>query len=224
MDDCKRSGGTDRPGAARRWLAGVVAGLTVLLAGCATPLRGQLTAFHDWPADAPRTYQFTRSAAQRNSLEHATWERALRAELARAGFQEAPNPRFAIGFDYRVARQPARQLDAFPAVQPYIGFGTWGSRGGVSIGGIWPWWGPGYYPGEYDRIWNEHRLRIEIDDLAVKPPRRVYEGTAVGEVSDGSAGGMVLPLLARAILGDFPGPTGVTRRVEIPLEEPKPRP
>jgi len=31
----------------------------------------------------------------------------------------------------------------------------------------------------------------------------------------------VLPLLARAILGDFPGPSGVTRRVEVPVE-PKP--
>jgi len=219
MDDCKRSSGAFRSMTARRWLAGVVAGLAVLLAGCATPLRGQLTAFHEWPADAPRTYQFVRTAAQRDSLEHATWERTMRAELARAGFQEAANPRFSIGFDYRVSRQFGRFVEAYPMVQPYFWWGTWGSRGGVSIGGPWPWWGPGYYPVEYDRAWYEYRLRIEIDDLAARPPHRVYEGTAVSDGVDSANPAEVLPLLARAILGDFPGPSGVTRRVEVPVEQ-----
>lgn len=219
MDDCKRSSGAFRSMTARRWLAGVVSGLAVLLAGCATPLRGQLTAFHEWPADAPRTYQFVRTAAQRDSLEHATWERTMRAELARAGFQEAANPRFSIGFDYRVSRQLGRFVEAYPMVQPYFWWGTWGSRGGVSIGGPWPWWGPGYYPVEYDRAWYEYRLRIEIDDLAARPPRRVYEGTAVSDGVDSANPAEVLPPLARAILGDFPGPSGVTRRVEVPVEQ-----
>ncbi len=118
MDDCKRSSSVVRSGAARRWLAGVVAGLAVLLAGCATPLRGQLTAFHEWPADAPRTYQFARTAAQRDSLEHATWEQVMRAELARAGFREAANPRFSITFDYRVSRQLGRVVEALPGKSP----------------------------------------------------------------------------------------------------------
>jgi len=221
MEDCKRSSGAVRSGAARRWLVGVVAGLAVVLAGCATPLRGQLTAFHEWPADALRTYQFARSAAQRDSLEHATWEQVMRAELARAGFRETVNPRFSIAFDYRVSRQLGRVVEAYPVVQPYFWWGTWGSRGGVSIGGPWPWWGPGYYPMEYDRAWYEYRLRIEIEDLAARPPHRVYEGTAVSDGLESSTPAEVLPLLARAILGDFPGPSGVTRRVEVPVE-PKP--
>ncbi|HRA78659.1 MAG TPA: DUF4136 domain-containing protein, partial [Burkholderiaceae bacterium] len=158
----------------RMWLAGVAAGALLLLAGCATPLRGQLTAFHEWPADAPRTYRFVRAGTQRDSLEHATWEKVLRAELARAGFQEAPNPRFAIGFDYRVSRQAGRFVDPYPTVYPYFWLGSWGSHGGVTFGGPWPWWGPGYYPVEQSRVWYEYRLRIEIDDLAARPTRRVY--------------------------------------------------
>ena len=201
----------------RMWLAGVAAGAVLLLAGCATPLRGQLTAFHEWPAEAPRTYRFVRAGTQRDSLEHATWEKALRAELARAGFEEAPNPRFAIGFDYRVSRQLGRFVDPYPMVYPYVWLGSWGSHGGVTFGGPWPWWGPGYYPVEQSRVWYEYRLRIEIDDLAARPTRRVYEGTAISDGLD-SASGDVLPLLARAILGDFPGPSGVTRRVEVPIE------
>ena len=66
-----------------------------------------------------------------------------------------------------------------------------------------------------DRIWYDYRLHLQIDDLSAKPPRRVYEGTAV---SDGYVpqAEEVLPLLARALLTDFPGPSGVTRRVEVP--------
>jgi len=204
-------------GSMRGWLAGAAAATMLVLAGCATPMRGQLTAFHEWPADAPRTYRFTRTDAQRDSLEQAAWERLLRAELARAGFQEAPSPRFAIGFDYRVARHISRVVESYPMIQPYFWFGSWGSHGGLSIGGPWPWWGPGYYPVETARPWHEYRLRIEIDDLAARPTRRVYEGTAVSESLD-MAPADVLPLLARAILGDFPGPSGVTRRVEVPVE------
>lgn len=202
----------------RRWLVGAAAAATLLLAGCATPMRGQLTAFHEWPADAPRTYRFVRSEAQRESLEHATWERLLRAELARAGFREAASPRFAIGFDYRVTRQLSRVVDAYPGgFHPYFWWGAWGPHGGVSLGGPFPWWGPGWYPVERDRVWYAYRLRIEIEDLAARPPRRVYEGTAVSDGLD-PAPADVLPLLARAVLGDFPGPSGVTRRVEVPTE------
>ena len=39
----------------RSWWAGAAVVLSLLLSGCATPLRGQLTAFHEWPADAPRS-------------------------------------------------------------------------------------------------------------------------------------------------------------------------
>ncbi len=198
-----------------RWLlAGGFALLAVLLAGCATPLRGQLTAFHEWPVDAPRTYRLVRIAEQRNSLEHAAWERVMRAELARAGFQETRDPRFEISFDYRVDRQLSRVTELQPMVQPYFWFGSFGPHAGFSVASGWPWWGPSYYPVVSDRLWYDYRLRLQIDDLSLRPPRRVYEGTAVstGYVPEPA---QVLPLLARAILGDFPGPSGATRRVEI---------
>lgn len=201
-----------------RWLlAGMLAALVVLASGCATPLRGQLTAFHDWPTDAPRTYRFARTSDQQYSLAHATWERALRSELARAGFQEAATPRFEISFDYRVDRQMSRVADYYPAFQPYFWLGSFGHHGGFSFGGPWPWWGTPYYPVVSDRIWYDYRLRMQIEDLSTRPPRRVYEGTAVSATSVAEPS-EILPLLARAILGDFPGPSGVTRRVEIPRD------
>ncbi|MCD6681734.1 MAG: DUF4136 domain-containing protein [Burkholderiaceae bacterium] len=187
------------------------------LAGCATPLRGEVTTFNDWPASAPRTYRFVRTDAQRNSLEHAQWEQLLRFELARAGFQPASDPRFAVSFDYRMDRKMSRVVDYQPIVQPYFWWGSFGPHAGFSVGGPFPWWGSAYYPVATDRVWYDYRLHLQIDDLSVKPPRRVYEGTAV---SDGyiPQPEQVLPLLARALLADFPGPSGVTRRVEVPRE------
>ncbi|MBW7924226.1 MAG: DUF4136 domain-containing protein [Burkholderiaceae bacterium] len=187
------------------------------LAGCATPLRGEVTTFNAWPADAPRTYRFVRTEPQRNSLEHAQWEDLLRFELARAGFRQSPDPRFAVSFDYRVDRRMGSVVEYQPVVQPYFWWGAFGPHAGFSLGGPFPWWGSSYYPVASDRIWYDYRLHLQIEDLSAKPPRRVYEGTAI---SDGyiPQPEEVLPLLARALLEDFPGPSGVTRRVEVPRE------
>jgi len=205
----------------RRWmlfpLLAVLAVLAVLTAGCATPLRGEITTFNEWPADAPRTYRFARSEAQRNSLEHANWENLMRAELARAGFRQSPDPRFEIAFDYRVDRRLSRVTEYQPTIQPYFWWGAFGPHTGFSIAGPFPWWGSAYYPVTTDQIWYDYRLRVHIDDLSTRPPTRVYEGTALtdGYVPQPEE---VLPLLARALFTDFPGPSGVTRRVTVPRE------
>ncbi len=199
----------------RRWLLFAMLAALSGLAGCAAPLRGEVTTFNDWPATAQRTYRFVRTEPQRNSLEHAQWEQLLGFELARAGFRQAPEPRFAVSFDYRADRKMSRVVDYQPMVQPYFWWGGFGPHAGFSVGGPFPWWGSAYYPVASDRIWYDYRLHLQIDDLSAKPPRRVYEGTAV---SDGYVpqAEEVLPLLARALLTDFPGPSGVTRRVEVP--------
>lgn len=197
-------------------LYALLAALVALASGCATPLRGEITTFNEWPQDAPRTYRFARTEQQRNSLEHANWEDLMRAELARAGFSQAPDPRFEISFDFRVDRRLGRFTEYQPMIQPYFWWGSFGRHAGFSVGGPL-WWGSAYYPVSSDRIWYDYRLRVHIDDLSTKPPRRVYEGTALtdGFVPQPEE---VLPLLARALFEDFPGPTGATRRVEVPRQ------
>lgn len=224
MLDCKRCDRTPRAGArgraARCRAAALLAAGALLLAGCAAPMRGQVTAFNEWPAQAPLTYRFAFTDQQRDSLEQAAWAAVLRAELARAGFRESDTPRFAVRFDYRVDRHVSRYLESYPMIQPYW-WGAWGGpMGGLGFGGPWPWWGPGYPPIERERTWYEYRLHLEFDDLAARPPRRVYEGTVVGNGLD-PAPADALPLLARGILAGFPGPNGVTREIELPAE-PKP--
>lgn len=219
MSDCKRcneaAGRCGGRGRGWRGWAALVASATLLLAGCASPMRGEITAFNEWPAQAPRSYRFDFTDAQRDSLEQAAWTQVIRTALARAGFHESDTPRFAIRFDYRVDKHISRYLESYPMIQPYFWWGSWDGRGGIGFGGPWPWWGPGAYPVERERAWYEYRLHLEFDDLALRPPRRVYEGTVVGEGTD-PAPEDALPLLARGLLADFPGPSGVTRRIEMP--------
>ncbi len=200
---------------ARGWLPVALVALALLVGGCATPMRGEVATFHQWPSEAQRTYQFVRTPEQRDSLEHTTWENLLRVELARAGFRQTGDPRFAIGFDYRADRRMSRVTEYQPMIQPYFWWGTFGSHGGFSIGGPFPWWGSAYYPVVTDQLWYDYRLRVQIDDRSVQPPKRVYEGSAItdGYVPQAEE---VLPLLGRALFTDFPGPSGVTRRVEVP--------
>ena len=77
--------------------------MAALLAGCATPIASDLTVFHEWPAQAPRTYRFAATETQLDSLEHATYRQQMRAELARIGFTETTQaPRFEVRFETAV--------------------------------------------------------------------------------------------------------------------------
>ncbi|MCM5572322.1 DUF4136 domain-containing protein [Burkholderiaceae bacterium FT117] len=206
-------------GLLRRVLAPL--GAAALLAACATPVSSDLTVFHEWPSQAPRTYRFAATETQLDSLEHASYRQQMRGELARVGFTEtAQAPRFEVRFDTAVAPRHERRLEyTQPYVQPWFWWGTWGRHGGVSIAAPWPgYYGP--YAVERDVSWYEYRLRVEIRDLGAGG-RKVYEATAVAAGGAPSIAG-AMPYLARAVFADFPGLSGVTRRVEVPREAVEP--
>src|SRR5690606_21202374 len=96
----------------RRWLWMATILSSLLLSGCASFIRSDVIAFHDWPADMPnKVYAFDRKPDQQNNLEHQNYENLVRAELNRLGFVEAQNPRGAIlkvALDYRVDARVVR--------------------------------------------------------------------------------------------------------------------
>src|SRR5215210_1386509 len=72
--------------AARSWTAVRTAALCMLMAGCATTIQSEVTAFHEWPDQLPdKSFVFERSAAQENNLEYRSYENLVRAELIRLG-------------------------------------------------------------------------------------------------------------------------------------------
>lgn len=64
----------------------------LLLSGCASTLRSDVTSFQRWPANAAGgTFGFKKLAGQEGSLEHASYEDLARIELNKLGLKEAAN-------------------------------------------------------------------------------------------------------------------------------------
>jgi hypothetical protein len=184
------------------------------LAACATPVGTELTAFHEWPAEATRSYRFAATSEQLESLEHRSYRQLLRGELARAGFSETSQaPRFELRFGTSVEPRQTRRVEYSQPyyVQPWFWLGSWGHHGGVSISAPWP--GHGGQVIDRELSWYEYRFSVEFHDLAAGG-RKVYEASAVAAGSSPTIAA-AMPYLARAVFTDFPGRSGVPRRVDI---------
>lgn len=210
-----------------RTLAFVITALTMLLSGCATTIRSEVTAFHQWPAALPgQTYVVMRTAPA--DLERQNYEQLLRERLAKLGLREAatgePAP-LAVTMDYRINGRDVRVIETV-LVDPW--YGT-------------PWYGPGYYspywggwPGYghpfYGPMWPAmpvareqqrrytvfHReLKIRIDDVAKKQP--LYDVTVKSDGEDANLA-KVMPYLIASAFKDFPGKSGVPQVVELKME------
>ncbi|MEO0316671.1 MAG: hypothetical protein RL404_348 [Pseudomonadota bacterium] len=209
-----------------RTLALVIIALTLLLSGCATTIRSEVTAFHQWPATLPGpAYVFMRAAPA--DLERQNYEQLLRERLAKLGLREAatgePAP-LAVTMDYRVNGRDVRVIETV-LVDPW--YGT-------------PWYGPGYYspywgwPGYghpfYGPMWPAmpvareqqrrytvfHReLKLRIDDVAKKQP--LYDVTVRSDGEDANLA-KVMPYLIASAFRDFPGKNGVPQVVEMKME------
>lgn len=187
--------------------------LALAMAACASTVGSELTVFHEWPASATdRSFRMVRGPGQEDSIAHANFERIVRDELVAAGFRESNDPRFEVGFDFGSREFVTRSLHPAPFFSPYFGFGFGGPHAFMSFSAPLSWWA--YDPGER-RF--ERRLQLTIRDLAAQPPRRVYEATALN-TSLSPDMTSALPFMVRALLADFPGKSGTTRWVDVPLQ------
>ncbi len=212
----------------RRWLLVLIALSSVLLSGCASFVRSDVIAFHDWPADMPnKVYTFGRSPEQQNNLEHQSYENLVRGELTRLGFIEAQNPRAAIlkvALDYRIDARDVKVVQA--VADPY-----------------WPYWyghpfyGPrwrGYYGPYYDPFWYDppvtqyretqyqvFKRQLNVLITQVRDGKKLYDVTVD---SDGGNGSMAfaMPYMVRSAFSDFPGRNGVPRRVSLEIKDKPP--
>ncbi len=165
----------------REWIhraAGCIAAFgAALLTGCTSYVTTQVTAFSDWSgSDATRTYAFTRTDAQKNSIEQSTYEPIVANELSAYAFRQVPlaQARYLVGLSYNVGSdlvtvpQPVYYDPWFIGPGPYWRGGPWG-----------PWgpWGPmpaGYVAQTY-RVF-DYTLGIRITERATG--KEVYNVTA----------------------------------------------
>ena len=195
----------------RMWRAVVpaIAATVTLLSGCTTYVSTQVTAFSNWSgSDATRTYAFTRTAAQQNSIEQATYEQFVANELEADAFRQAPSTaaRYLVGLTY------GTHSDTMTITQP------------VFYGSPWPgpyWrpfnpWGP-FAPFPPDYVTQSypvftHTLGIRISERA--SGKEVYNVTARNTSEDPSLV-HAMPYLVRSALADFPLANGAVRTVRI---------
>lgn len=203
----------------KRWASvAAVAGVTLaaMLAGCSTVVVGtDFTPYHEWPAEAVRSYRFAAAApARQDSPRQRAVEQAARAPLARAGFVEAGDGRFEIDVDAEEQRVTRRVVDAWaaPAASVYWGRPGWGW--GVGWGYPWGWGGA---PMVRDETIHLRSLRLSIRDTAARPPRVVWEASAFSEGFEPGSPPIWSAMLEQ-VLSDFPGASGVPRRTRSTIE------
>lgn len=209
-----------------RAFAVVIAALPLLLSGCASTIRSEVTAFHQWPAALPgQTYVFMRPAQP--DLERQNYEKLVRERLAKLGLQEAGTGEpaaLSVTMNYSVSGRDVRVVETV-LVDPWYGT-PWYGPGYYS-----PYWGwPGYRSPFYGPMWPAmpvareqqrrytvfHReLKLRIDDVAKKQP--LYDVTVKSDGEDGNLA-KIMPYLVESAFKDFPGKNGVPQVVELKMD------
>jgi hypothetical protein len=184
----------------------------VALAGCATNTGIDVTRFHlNQPIPSDSIELQPAPGVDANGLEFRNHAAVVAADLVVAGFRQPERPGMSgyIGVLRVEQTSQFRQGNSSRATVG-IGAGTGGSNfriGGnmqVPVGG------------------NQSNM-VLVNSLSLQMRRRsenttVWEGRAVEQVSGNAQGTLnaAVPRLSRALLKDFPGPSGQTVRVQSP--------
>lgn len=207
----------------RRALLLVIALSSLLLSGCASFVRNDVIAFHEWPADLQnKTYIFEHKTDKENDLEYRSYENLVRNELGRLGFAEAQDPR---GANLKVVLSYRIDVRDVQTVQPVIVDPYWP---------YYPYYGPrwrGYYGPYYDPFWYpgpitqyqqvqyqlfQRQLNVLINRS--KDGKKLYDVTVHSDGANGSLA-FAMPYMVRSAFSDFPGRSGIPRRVNLEIKE-----
>ena len=217
---------------ARLALMGATAALAVSASGCASYMNAQVTTFHQAPASdrlTGQTFAIAPTAAQKDSLEFQAYADMVRQALIRRGLVDAPDASAALGVTMRYSADAGKSVVYNYPAYGYGGFGPvygWAPYYGprrhmhyamtatypIGYGAI----GPGYYG---QSVLYRRELRVDISDRrAGSNAAKLFEGTVVSE-GESAAIAPAMPAMVQALFSDFPGPSGVSRRVQVRLDD-----
>jgi hypothetical protein len=202
----------------KRTMITAVASLSLLLGGCATTIRSDVTTFNQWPAQlSDRSYAFETPPPQDNTLELQSYENLVRAQMSRLGFHEAPqSPALKVSMRFSTIDVPTQVLypTFAPMYSPRFAYMGWRRRywGGWYSPFYDPLWGP--YPA-YD-VEEEHRYhrQLQISIASATDGKRLFDVT-VRNVSRQMSTPVVMPALVQSAFEGFPGPNGGSRVIEL---------
>jgi len=202
------------------------AAMALLLGGCATTIRSDVTTFHQWPAQiGDKSYVFEAPPGIDNTLEYLSYQNLVRGQLAQLGFREA-NPdgaAFKVGMRFTTTDVPVRVIEQVsPMFQPYpIGFRygpRFGPRGRFA-GWHHPFYDPFWTPFPSYQVSIEHQYRRELQvSIKDKGDKRLFDVT-VHNTSGELSTPVLMPALVQSAFAGFPGPNGGARRIELQQKE-----
>lgn len=200
----------------KRTTIAAVAALSLLLGGCASTIRSDVTTFHQWPAQiADKSYAFEAPAPQDNTLELQAYQNLVRGQLTRLGFHEAPqSPALKVAVRFVTVDVPTQVVyPSYAPISPYsarFGFGGFYHRRYWASAWYDPFWGPRYDVEEEHRY---HR-QLQIAISSASDNKRLFDVT-VRNVSKTMSTPMMMPALVQSAFEGFPGPNGGARVVEL---------
>lgn len=184
--------------------------MMTMLAGCATNSGIDVTRFHlSQPIPADSVELVPSPGVDGNSLEFRNHAGVVAADLAMHGFRASTRPGTSgyIGVLRTEQGSQFRQGNSSPFTVG-IGGGTGGGNFGVGGNVQVPVGGRG-------------NNMVQVNTLSLQMRRRsentmIWEGRAVEQVPANAQGSLTaaVPRLSRALLKDFPGPSGQTVRVQ----------
>lgn len=213
----------------KRLMIAATAALTLLvLGGCASTIRSNVTTFHQWPDQLPdKTYVFEAPPAVDDTLEWRSYQNLVRGELARLGFQDAGasgTPTLAVSMRFMTVDVPVRVIQ--PVYSHFDHY--WMARSSFMRPyqrGYWrsPWRGAFYDPFWYDTpayqetIVHHYRRELQVGIKSVKDGKRLFDVT-VQNLSRNMSTPQIMPALVHSAFAGFPGVSGVARTVELTRE------
>jgi hypothetical protein len=201
------------------------ASLALLLGGCATTVRSDVTTFHQWPAQmADKSYAFEAPAPQEDTLEMRSYQELVRGQLARLGFHDAGagKPEVIVSMHFMTTDVPVRVIQS---VDPFF---TPFSPRLVLVGGrhhrYWggwyspfydPFWGVGGNPYAMEsRVVHQYQRQLQVAIRSAVDGKRLFDVT-VRNTSRQFSTPAIMPALVQSAFTEFPGPNGAARTIEL---------
>ena len=205
----------------KRLIAVTMALSALLLGGCATTIRSDVTTFHQWPAQIEdKSYVFETPPSFDNTLEYQSYQNLVRGQLAQLGFREANmgTPALKVAMRFTTTDVPVRVLEPVGPMfrDPYwYGFGPrFGPRGRFA-GRYSPFYDPFWSPFPAYEVSIEHQYRRELQvSIKDRGDKRLFDVT-VHNMSGELSTPEVMPALVHSAFAGFPGPSGTVRRVAL---------
>jgi hypothetical protein len=192
---------------------GLIVCSAIFLGACASTFKAETTVFHRWPNHTSSLpgLKFAPATGAEQSLEREAYLQVIRQAMASKGFTEGAEGRILVSFTYTSQESP-RLIAGDPWFTPSIWAGGVFRSGGVMLGGSIP---VGAHPPR-EMMYFDRTLSLVLTETIGDESKRVYEGKAKS-LDTGRNALAALPYLVRALLDDFPGPSGATRQVTLPL-------